>query len=223
MNRDMDDRRSSERLERLIEEAEALITQEGFLHLSTDDLAQRLHCSKRALYEIAPGREKFFEAIIERRIARIERQNISALESASNVESSIMVCIDFMVNTLENLSSVYIRDLMRFPPGERAVKRCMQGITAALTRVIERGERENVLRRFDARVVAEALSAAVVRMIQPDFLANSRVTSADAVRQVHQIFWHGVCRDGDTGPAAKKGRAPRSRVRRSARRDIVSS
>jgi AcrR family transcriptional regulator len=182
----------SERVERLLDEAEALFIQEGFMHLSTDDLARRLHCSKRTLYTIARGREKFFATVMARRMSRLEREQIAKVEAAANVEAAILVCVESMVETLESISAIYLRDLMRFPPGERAVRRTLTQITDALTKVIEQGERENVFRKIAPRVVAEALLASVRRMIDPDFLAASRVTSADAVRQVYQIFWFGL-------------------------------
>ena len=36
-----------------LDEAEALFLQQGFLHMSTDELAHPLRCSKRTLYTIA--------------------------------------------------------------------------------------------------------------------------------------------------------------------------
>jgi len=182
----------SERVERLLDEAEALFIQEGFMHLSTDDLARLLHCSKRTLYAIARGRENFFATVMTRRLSRLEREQVAKVEAAPSVEAAILVCIESSVETLESISAVYLRDLMRFPPGERAVRRTFTQLTDALTKVIEQGEREKVFRKIAPQVAAEALLASVRRMIDPDFLATSRVTSADAVRQVYQIFWFGL-------------------------------
>lgn len=205
--------RPSERVERLLDAAEAMFTQEGFLHLSTDDLARVLHCSKRTLYAIARGREEFFSAVIERRMSRLEREQIERLEAAPNVEAAILICVESMVATLESISPVYLRDLMRFGPGERAVKSIMRRITDAATKVIEQGKRENVFRKIDPRVAAEALFVSVRRMIEPDFLAMSRVTSAEAVRQVYQIFWFGLQAEQSGRPAMRLPRcAPKARA-----------
>jgi AcrR family transcriptional regulator len=194
--------RSSERFEHLLDEAEALFIKDGFLHLSTDDLARLLHCSKRTLYSIARGREKFFATVITRRMSRIGEEQVAQLKEAPNVEAAILVCVESMVDTLESISPIYLRDLMRFPPGERAVRQVLTQITDALTKVIGQGERENVFRKIAPRVAAEALVVSVRRMIEPDFLAASRVTSAEAVRQVYQIFWFGLQanHNGAAGP-----------------------
>src|SRR5206468_7827217 len=129
------------------------------------------------LYAIAPGRERFFEVVIARRISRQERELIAQVEKAPDVQAAITACIETMVQNLENMSPVYLRDYMRFPPSARAVKRFQKQITDAMVRVIERGERENIFRKIEARVAAEALFAAVMRMIETDFLAASPVTA----------------------------------------------
>ena len=59
----------SPRLERLLEELEHVFLHDGFLHFRTEELARRLHCSKRALYQIAPSREELFELVVERWLA----------------------------------------------------------------------------------------------------------------------------------------------------------
>src|ERR1700726_2162174 len=64
------------RLQRVLDEAEELFAREGFLHFSTDELARRLRCSKRTIYAVAPGREKFFEAVILHRVTKAEEATI---------------------------------------------------------------------------------------------------------------------------------------------------
>ena len=201
----------SDRLERLMDEAEALFSEEGFLHLSTDDLAERLRCSKRTLYAIAPGRERFFEAVLMRRISRQERELLAQVERAPELQSAIAACLETIVQNLEAISPVFLRDYMRFPAGARLLKRFQKQITEALVRVIERGEQEQVFRKLEARVAAEALIASVMRMIETDFLAASPVTAAEAVRQVYQIFWYGLRLD-DAAPGAEYPRDKLARV-----------
>lgn len=183
----------SDRLQRVVAEAEALFTQEGFLHFSTDELAERLRCSKRTLYAIAPGREKFFEAIILRRVARFQ-QRIAQLKDAPSVQAAVSACIEASLGNIDNVSPLYIRDVRRFPAGLRAATQWQKTLGDALGQLIQRGIRENVFRRIEPRVAAEALVVSVMRVVEPDFLMDVRVTAADAVRQVFQIFWAGLCR-----------------------------
>jgi AcrR family transcriptional regulator len=181
----------SERTRRLMDEAEAVFTQEGFLHLSTDRLAQRLRCSKRTIYAVAPSHEKFFEVIISRRLARVVAR-IEELESAPSIEAAMLGFVEASADNLRNVSSLWFRDIMRFPAGAAAVQHWEETFGNALGRLIERGIREKVFRKVEPRLAAEALLVSVKRMIDPDLLVNLRVNAADAVQQVYEIFWSGL-------------------------------
>ncbi len=200
-------RQPSEHLERLLDAAEELFTQEGFLQFSTDQLAQRLHCSKRAIYEIAAGREKFFEIVLQRRTTRFEKSLIAQVDEAADTEAAMVASVEAIVGNLENLSPIFLHDIFQFPPGARFVKRFQRKTADAIARAIKRGERENLFRKIEPRVAAEALLASVNRMIEADFLAASSVTAAQAVRQVFQIFWCGLSRNQND---LRKTRQPRS-------------
>lgn len=182
------------RLRRVLDEAEELFVQEGFLHFSTDDLARRLRCSKRTIYAVAAGREKFFETVIFRRVHRAQRETIAPLRDAATVRDAVQGCIQASVEQAKNVSPLWMRDVMLFPAGRRAIDHWRANIADELERLIERGINEGLFRRIDPRVAAEALLTSVLRMCEPDFSANSRTTMVEAVRQVYEIFWAGLFR-----------------------------
>ncbi|HZP46873.1 MAG TPA: TetR family transcriptional regulator [Candidatus Binataceae bacterium] len=184
--------RASTRLERLLDEAEQLFVREGFLHLSTAELAARLRCSKRALYAIAPCAEKFFAAVITRRTRRLAEELVAQIEAAPDVDTALVTCLDSIAAILEQDSPVFLRDLTQFSPGVQARKDFQQQLADALVRLIERGERQHVFRRIEPRVAAEALLVSVGRMVESDFLAHSPITAAEAIRQLYQVFACGL-------------------------------
>jgi hypothetical protein len=71
-----------------------------------------------------------------------------------------------------------------------------------LEHLIQRGIDEGLLRKIDPRVAAEALLTSALRVCEADFLANSRTTMAEAVRQVYEIFWSGLFRGRRNGKRA---------------------
>jgi len=200
MNRDMGKPKTKTtplpvRLRRVLDEAEDLFLQEGFLHFSTGELARRLRCSKRTIYAIAPGREKFFEAVTFQKIRKTEEATIKAIRNASNVRAAIEGCLQATVEQVKDAGLLWVRDLRLFPAGRRAMDKWRANIADELEHLIERGTSEGLIRRIDPRVAAEALLTSVMRMSDPDFSAKSRTTTADAIRQVYEIFWAGLCRE----------------------------
>jgi AcrR family transcriptional regulator len=182
-------------LSRVLDEAEDLFTQEGFLHFSTDDLARRLRCSKRTIYAIAPGREKFFEAVIAQKVTKARDITIAAIRNAPSVQAAVQGCIRLSVEQAQKVSPIWLRDTRLFPAGRRVLEKWRAAIADDLEHLIERGVKEDLFRQIDPRVAAEALLTSVLRMCEPDFTANSRTTTAEAVLQVYEIFWSGLFRE----------------------------
>jgi AcrR family transcriptional regulator len=182
------------RLQRVLDEAEELFAQEGFLHFSTDELARRLRCSKRTIYAVAPGREKFFEAVILHRVTKAEDATIAPLRNAPTVQAAVQGCINVSVEQAQESTPLFMRDVMLFPAGRRAVDKWRTDIADELERVIERGIGEGLFRKIDPRVAAEALLTSVLRVCESDFSSKSHTTTAEAVRQVYEIFWAGLFR-----------------------------
>ena len=195
------------RLCRVLDEAEELFAQEGFLHFSTDEIARRLRCSKRTLYAVAPGREKFFEAVILQRVTKNRDAQLAAIRNAPSVQAAVQECIRTTVEHTQKLSLHFLRDVMLFPAGRGAVDKWRAGIADELERLIERGISEGLLRRIDPRVAAEALLTSVLRMCEPDFSANSHTTTTEAMRQVYEIFWAGLFLNGRCGQRTQRIKA----------------
>lgn len=192
------------RLRRVLDEAEQLFSQEGFLHFSTDDLARRLRCSKRAIYAVAPGREKFFETVILHRVTRAEEATIAPIRNASGVRAAVQGCMRASVEQAKGVSPLWMRDVLLFPAGRRAVDKWRADIADELEHVIQRGIDEGLLRKIDPRVAAEALLTSSLRVCEPDFLANSNTTMAEAVGQVYEIFWSGLFRGRRNGKETQR-------------------
>jgi AcrR family transcriptional regulator len=216
MSREMGRRKTKAltvRLLRVLDEAVELFSQEGFLHFSTDDLARRLRCSKRTIYAVAPGREKFFEAVIFRRVAVAEDATIAPIKNAPNVRAAVQGCIQASVEQAQNVSTLWMRDVMLFPAGRRAIDKWRATIADEMEHLIDRGISEGLFRRIDPRVAAEALLTSVLRMCEPDFSAHSRTTTAEAVRQVYEIFWAGLFQGRHSQKPSQRKQAQLKQVR----------
>jgi len=192
------------RLRRVMEEAEELFLQEGFLHFSTDELARRLRCSKRTIYAVAPGREKFFEAVILQRVTRARDATLAPIRNVPSVREAVQGCIQVSVEQAKSVSPLWMRDVLLFPAGRRAVDQWRADIADELEHLIQRGIDEGLFRRIDPRVAAEALLTSVLRMCEPDFSANSRTTMAEAIGQVYEIFWAGLFQGHRNGKRAQR-------------------
>ena len=193
----VDERALPKRLERVIEEAEALFVEEGFLHFGTMELARRLRCSKRALYTIAPTREKFFELVLERHLARLNREMIAATRAAPNCIEALCAPMETAITLFGNESNRFNNDLKSFPAGLRVLKRTDKQRLRLTEETIAQGVRIGAFRKVDPHLVAAALQAAAMCVTDPQYLAESTMTWAQALREVFRLFFQGLLQSRD--------------------------
>lgn len=185
------------RLERVIEEAESLFVEEGFLHFGTMELARRLRCSKRTLYSIAPTREKFFNLILERHLSRMNREMIAAAKAAPNCIAALCAPMETVIAAFGNESDRFNHDLKSFPGGLRVLKRTDKQRLRLAEESIAQGVRIGAFRKVDPHLVAAALHAAAMRVTDPQFLSESTMTWAQALREVFRLFFQGLLQSRD--------------------------
>jgi AcrR family transcriptional regulator len=196
------------RIERVLEEAEALFAEEGFLHFSTDELARRLRCSKRTLYSIAPTREKFFELTLERHFADTTQQMIQAAAAAPNCSAALCA---FLGKALENLgdeNAQFQKDLHAFPGARRAWKRGQKELYAALERIIAEGTKAGTFRRVEPALVANLLMAGTERICDPQFLSEASLSRSQSLRQMMGLFFEGLLSQSESRRLHQRGVHP---------------
>ncbi|MGH7818893.1 MAG: TetR/AcrR family transcriptional regulator [Candidatus Binatia bacterium] len=203
------------RLERLFEELQHLFLREGFLHFRTEELAQRLRCSKRALYQIAPSRERLFEFVVERWLAKLRRAGDEAARRAPDPLTAVTDYLGVAIGATREAGAQFVRDLSRFPATYRRMASHQRERVAGLERLIEAGTKQGYLRGVHAKLVAEIMLSVAARLVDPEVLASVGLTMSEAFAELYDIVGHGlVPRDGADLPrrgAATARRKPAGR------------
>lgn len=165
---------------------------EGFLHFTTDALADRLRCSKRTLYQIAGSREALFELVIERWLAGVRRAGDGAAERESDPFRAVTAYLHVAVDATREAGSQFVRDLARFPAGHRRLMRHQRLRIQGLERLIERARRTGAFRGIHPKLVADVMLAAVARLVDPDVLATVGLSLSAAFEELYDVFEYGL-------------------------------
>jgi AcrR family transcriptional regulator len=206
------------RREQLNEELELLLLREGFLHFRTEELANRLHCSKRALYQIAPSRQQLFERAVERWLAKLRKAGIEAARRAPDPLAAVTDYLGAAIVATREASAQFVRDLSRFPATYRRLMSHQRERIAGLERLIEEGTARGDFRGVHAKLIAEVMLNAVAQLVDPDLLARVGLTMSEAFAELYDIVEHGLLpADGRRSRASRNGRPMR---RRRARRRV---
>jgi AcrR family transcriptional regulator len=183
---------AARRLERLEEQLEDLFLSEGFLHLSTDELARRLRCSKRALYQLAPSREELFERIVERFLANLRAAGEAAAAAAPDPFAAVTDYLGVAVTATRGASAQFFRDVSRLPAAHRRLMSHQRERMLGLERLIERGVERGAFRGIHPRLVADMLLQVVPRLVDPDVLAQLGLSVSEAFEELYKIIEYGL-------------------------------
>ncbi|RDI45372.1 TetR/AcrR family transcriptional regulator [Nocardia mexicana] len=184
--------RLSPRLREILDDLDDLFHAEGFSQFKVGELAERVHCSRRTLYELAPTKEELVLVVLDRRLRKISREARVALKE-----------VDDPVELLERFHAPSHRDLrrstMRFaedvashPAVQRLFADHHRYAVALLREIIETGKKLGEFGDVHSGVVAEVWDAALERFQEPRFLREYNLTFEDAAIELSRLLRFGL-------------------------------
>jgi AcrR family transcriptional regulator len=200
----------SPRLQHIVEELEALFFKEGFLHIHTEELARRLHCSKQTLYTLAQSRDELFEVILERFLSGIRAEAHRASETPDRV-AALTGCLDAIKHAVSRVSVRFAEDLNEFPRGQRRRREHEDLMAGMIAEIISAGTREGTFLAVHPRLTAEVLIRGADRIVQPSFLAHTGLSLSQAFAELHKFCLHGLLLPQSAGSGKDRDEQSRQR------------
>ena len=185
--------RSDELLDRL----EAIFLREGFRRVAIGELATRLRCSRRSLYELAASKNELFELILDRILRRIDASGRAAAADAGSFEEKVTAFIEPGITELRGASPAFFADIAGLPAARDRLTSHQEDRKLQLEKIFAAGIRAKVFRKMHPAVAARALVAAYRAVTDGRFLSDVDVTSTEAIREVESLFLHGLLHPED--------------------------
>lgn len=182
----------SPRMRRLLGDLETIMMSEGFLHLSTDDIARRLRCSKASLYRLAPSREELFELVIGRWLARMREAGYREVMAADGWPAKFIGHIAVVRASAKEASQRFMQDLGAFPRGYAILADHQRRRIEMLEFIIAGGLEAGDFKSIHVRLAADLILTSLRRVVDPDFLASVGLSMADAADEWLRILAFGV-------------------------------
>ena len=183
------------RQERLLDALEDVFLEEGFRGITVAELAQRMHCSRRSFYELAPSKEALFLRVFDRYLRRLREAGRRGAEGATP-EGALEPYLAPAIEAARKLSTTLMRDVQAYPPAQAMWDRHRRERMSGLQALIERCVQTGVFRGVDAYLVAEVMAVSLRRIGEPGFLVSSGLSYRDAVRELYSLLLHGL-KSGD--------------------------
>jgi len=192
----------SPRQKEICDQLEEIFLREGFRHLTIADLVDRLHCSRRTLYSLAPSREELVLAVLGRMMNHMGVEARARADACTDPGEAIAAYLDTGVRVWRRSSLAFHEDLESYLPTKHLYDRHLQIALEVLGNLVQRGIAQGTFRTLHPRLVAEILDASVDRIRQPDVLARAGVTESEAITELSRLFRRGLIAEAPDGHKA---------------------
>ncbi len=170
----------------------ALFLAEGFAHLTLDDIAARLHCSKGTLYTLAGSKEQLVHAVTVHFFRCATDDVEKQVAGVTGARERITAYLTAVGAALGAASARFMADLDAFGPA-RAVYEQNTAIAARrVGELIADGVAAGDFRDVHAAFAADLAAAAMVRIQQGTVRTATGLDDAAAYRELAAILTAGI-------------------------------
>lgn len=170
----------------------ALFLAEGFAHLTLDDIAGRLHCSKSTLYALAGSKDDLVRATTVHFFRGATADVETRISSVRGARDRITAYLAAVGTALSGASEQFMADLDAFVPArevyEQNTRIAARRVQELITEGVDAGEFRDVHAAFAADVVATTM----VRIQQRLVHAATGLADADAYRELASVLTRGI-------------------------------
>lgn len=193
-------RRGAARHSELFDALVDLLLAEGFAHLTLDDVAGRLHCSKRTLYALAGSKEQLVRAAVvhffERATTRVEGAVAACVTPADRVAAYLRA----VAAELAPASARFFDDMAAFPPAAEVYARNTEAAARRVGDLIGEGVETGVFRDVPVSFAAEMVTSTMVAIQQRRIAGATGLADAEAYEALAALLLHGLAHeDGRIG------------------------
>lgn len=185
-------RSTTQRQAKVLADLETLFLDEGFRGLTVQELATRLRCSRRTLYDLAPSKDELVLLVIDRLLQRIGRQAMDEMRQLDDPRERIHAYLSTARSSLSRGGDAFFADVAAHPGTRRLFQQHYRFARSVCATLIEEGIDQGRFRPVDQRVAAEFLYAGLSRLQEPEVLTLTGHTVAEAIEQAFELIMFGL-------------------------------
>lgn len=165
-----------------------MVMSDGFARMSVSEMAERLGCSKRTIYELAPSKNELVLRIVNEFFARLRAEAAEASGRTHDPARQIYDYLQVGVRAAQRLGPVAVSDIHKWEPARRIWHEHTRLRVAGLSELIERGVALGAFRAIKPRLVAELAFASISRLREPDFYASTNLSISEAFQEYYRML-----------------------------------
>lgn len=189
-------RRGVVRREELFDALLALLLAEGFAHLTLDDVAARLHCSKRTLYALASSKEQLVRAAVVHFFRGATERVEAAVTARADAAERVGAYLHAVATELSPASARFFDDVAAFPPAAEVYERNTRAAATRVQQLVADGVAAGAFCDVHTGFVADVVTSVMVRIQQRQVAASTGLDDAEAYARLAELLLHGLATRG---------------------------
>lgn len=181
-------RRQTELFDALV----TLFLSEGFAHLTLDEIAARLRCSKSTLYALAGSKEQLVQAATVHFFRTATAAVEADVAAVSGARERIAAYLAAVGTALDPASDRFMVDLDAFAPARATYEKNTRIAAGRVQELIAEGVAAGEFRDVHAAFAADLVATAMVRIQQRVVRDSTGLDDAAAYRELAAILTGGI-------------------------------
>ncbi len=186
------ERQLSARQLELLDELEEKLVREGLGDLTMAEIAALVGCSLRTLYEIAPSKEELLLTIVDRRLHRIGRAAIEALDATMSPLDALRAYLQATNEAVQPEAVALAADLAKVAGAGRLVSAHEAYLTAVTQSLLDRAVADGQIAPVDTASVAHVLGGLGGEFARPEVAEIAEASPKETADAIAELILQGL-------------------------------
>jgi AcrR family transcriptional regulator len=164
-----------------------LVLAQGFSHLTVNQFAAQLNCSKRTLYALASSKEQLSVLAVRHFFKRAAEQVESALARTRAPAKRVTRYLEAVAEALRPASRAFRDDIAHFRPATEIYEQNTLAAAQRVRELIDEGTRAGAFRRVHAAFVGEVVTASMRRITSGEVARATGLSDAEAYSELAEL------------------------------------
>ncbi len=164
-----------------------MVLAQGFSHLTMDDFAAQLGCSKRTLYALARSKEQLATLAVRQFFRKATAQVEATIARTRLPAQRVTRYLEAVAEALAPASRMFRNDVAAFPPAREIYEANTSAAAQRVRELIEDGTASGAFRNVPTHFVAEVVTATMHRITTGEVQASTGLTDAEAYAELARL------------------------------------